>query len=235
VFVASVLMFTIASLLCGASWSLASLVVFRILQGLVSGPMVPGSQALLLTIFPPHICAALVRIVLPLSSLRFTSAPPFNRMPTVLFGANHYAHRLPPSPSWLVWDKRPEMASTDQADCELAWTNLGGLLERDRHAPPDGAAQAAVETGARAAPRRVVDAVPVARVAIEVPLSRRHAVATSPDSIAAILEAIVPNEKSWRSRRRRGTVERSPTACRHWRPSEPCAAGFPVSVSHGWM
>jgi MFS transporter, DHA2 family, multidrug resistance protein len=54
VFVASVLMFTIASFLCGVSWSLSSLVVFRILQGLVSGPMVPGSQALLLSIFPPH-------------------------------------------------------------------------------------------------------------------------------------------------------------------------------------
>jgi DHA2 family multidrug resistance protein len=54
VFVASVLMFTIASFLCGVAWSLSSLVVFRILQGLVSGPMVPGSQALLLTIFPPH-------------------------------------------------------------------------------------------------------------------------------------------------------------------------------------
>jgi DHA2 family multidrug resistance protein len=54
VFVASVLMFTIASFLCGVAWSLASLVMFRVVQGLVSGPMVPGSQALLLTIFPPN-------------------------------------------------------------------------------------------------------------------------------------------------------------------------------------
>jgi len=54
VFVASVLMFTIASFLCGVAWSLSSLVAFRVVQGLVSGPMVPGSQALLLTIFPPH-------------------------------------------------------------------------------------------------------------------------------------------------------------------------------------
>ena len=44
----------------------------------------------------------------------------------VLFGANHYADRLPASPSWVVWDKRVGMASNDQADCELAWTNLGG-------------------------------------------------------------------------------------------------------------
>jgi DHA2 family multidrug resistance protein len=52
-FVISVLLFTIASLLCGISWSLGSLVLFRVLQGAVSGPMIPGSQALLLAIFPP--------------------------------------------------------------------------------------------------------------------------------------------------------------------------------------
>lgn len=47
-------------------------------------------------------------------------------LPTVLFGANHYADRLPASPSWFVWDKRVSMGSNDQADCEMAWTNLGG-------------------------------------------------------------------------------------------------------------
>ena len=47
-------------------------------------------------------------------------------LPSVLFGANHYADRLPPSPSWFVWDKRVSMGSNDQADCEMAWTNLGG-------------------------------------------------------------------------------------------------------------
>ena len=47
-------------------------------------------------------------------------------LPTVLFGANHYADRLPASPSWLVWDKRDGLPSNDFADCEMAWTNLGG-------------------------------------------------------------------------------------------------------------
>src|SRR3569833_1479980 len=37
--VGSVVLFTIASFLCGISWSLPSLIVFRILQGAVSGPM----------------------------------------------------------------------------------------------------------------------------------------------------------------------------------------------------
>lgn len=51
-FVASVFLFTLASLLCGIAWSLSSLIAFRILQGAVSGPMIPGSQALLISIFP---------------------------------------------------------------------------------------------------------------------------------------------------------------------------------------
>ena len=51
-FCVSVLLFTAASFLCGIAWSLGSLVGFRILQGAVSGPMIPGSQALLISIFP---------------------------------------------------------------------------------------------------------------------------------------------------------------------------------------
>lgn len=50
----------------------------------------------------------------------------------ILFGANHYADRLPPSPTWLVWDKLAGLTSgrdlgfNDQADVEMIWTNLGG-------------------------------------------------------------------------------------------------------------
>src|SRR6201998_4163478 len=51
-FVASVLLFTFASFLCGIAWDLPSLLLFRVLQGAVSGPMIPGSQALLISIFP---------------------------------------------------------------------------------------------------------------------------------------------------------------------------------------
>src|SRR5580693_8644233 len=52
-FVASVTLFTAASFLCGVAWDLPSLLAFRILQGAVSGPMIPGSQALLISIFAP--------------------------------------------------------------------------------------------------------------------------------------------------------------------------------------
>ena len=56
----------------------------------------------------------------------------FMGLPMVLFGANHYADTLPPSPSWLVWDKLDGLKSgrdlgfNDQADVELVWTNIGG-------------------------------------------------------------------------------------------------------------
>jgi site-specific DNA-methyltransferase (adenine-specific) len=40
----------------------------------------------------------------------------------ILWGANYYAHMLPPVSGWLVWDKeRPD--TLDQATVELAWTD----------------------------------------------------------------------------------------------------------------
>ena len=53
-FAVSVVLFTAASFLCGVAWDLPSLLLFRILQGGVSGPMIPGSQALLIAILPPQ-------------------------------------------------------------------------------------------------------------------------------------------------------------------------------------
>src|ERR1700721_3442113 len=47
-----ILVFTVAAGLGGIAWSLPVLLVFRVLQGAVSGPMIPGSQALLLSQFP---------------------------------------------------------------------------------------------------------------------------------------------------------------------------------------
>lgn len=59
---------------------------------------------------------------------------PFLAYPrVVLFGGNHFADRLPPSPSWIVWDKREGTTSDDNADCEMAWTNLGGPARLYRH------------------------------------------------------------------------------------------------------
>ena len=50
----------------------------------------------------------------------------------ILWGANYYAHLLPPRSGWLVWDKeRPD--SIDQSTCELAWTDCVKGVRRFRH------------------------------------------------------------------------------------------------------
>ncbi len=51
-FVASVILFVIASLMCGLAPNMATLIAFRALQGFVAGPMIPLSQSLLLASYP---------------------------------------------------------------------------------------------------------------------------------------------------------------------------------------
>jgi DHA2 family multidrug resistance protein len=51
-FLGSVLLFALTSLLCGVATNLETLLAFRALQGLVAGPMIPLSQALLLQCYP---------------------------------------------------------------------------------------------------------------------------------------------------------------------------------------
>jgi len=50
--IASIGLFTFSSFMCGSSWSLASLVFFRVLQGIGGGGLVPISQSILLESFP---------------------------------------------------------------------------------------------------------------------------------------------------------------------------------------
>ena len=49
---ASIVLFVLTSWLCGFAPSLEMLVVFRVMQGLVAGPMIPLSQTLLLSSYP---------------------------------------------------------------------------------------------------------------------------------------------------------------------------------------
>ena len=49
-----IILFTLASLLCGASPNLASLIFFRVLQGAAGGALIPISQAILMETFPPQ-------------------------------------------------------------------------------------------------------------------------------------------------------------------------------------
>ena len=52
-FCISILLFLVASFLCGMAPSIELLIAARVLQGAVAGPMIPLSQALLLSSYPP--------------------------------------------------------------------------------------------------------------------------------------------------------------------------------------
>ncbi|MBP2167992.1 DHA2 family multidrug resistance protein [Erwinia toletana] len=52
-FLGSTIAFVIASWLCGMSNSLSMLIFFRVIQGVVAGPLIPLSQSLLLNNYPP--------------------------------------------------------------------------------------------------------------------------------------------------------------------------------------
>ena len=45
----------------------------------------------------------------------------------IIFGGNYYTDILPPTKSWVIWDKRlpNESDRNDFADCELAWCSTG--------------------------------------------------------------------------------------------------------------
>lgn len=51
-FITSVILFVITSWLCGLAPNMTTLIICRVLQGLVAGPMIPLSQALLLSSYP---------------------------------------------------------------------------------------------------------------------------------------------------------------------------------------
>lgn len=70
-FIASLLLFTLTSCLCGLSQSIIELVAFRALQGFFAAPMFPIAQTLLISIFP----TAKRGIALALLSMVTTVAP----------------------------------------------------------------------------------------------------------------------------------------------------------------
>jgi DHA2 family multidrug resistance protein len=53
-FAVSIGIFTIASALCGLSWNLPSLVIFRVLQGMGGGAIIPTAQSILFARYPRH-------------------------------------------------------------------------------------------------------------------------------------------------------------------------------------
>ena len=72
-FVYATMAFAVASLLCGLANSMGFLVIARAIQGFVAGPMYPVTQALLISIYPPHkrgqaiALLAMVTVVAPIA------------------------------------------------------------------------------------------------------------------------------------------------------------------------
>lgn len=68
------------------------------------------------------------------NDVEFDPAPFLDFKEVILWGANHFAHRLPHNGRWLIWDKRcgviPERT---QADGELAWSKDYGAARIFRH------------------------------------------------------------------------------------------------------
>lgn len=55
--------FTLMSLLCALAWNLPSMIVFRALQGLFGGAMIPSVFAVIYTLFPPRLQPAMTIVV----------------------------------------------------------------------------------------------------------------------------------------------------------------------------
>lgn len=61
---------------------------------------------------------------------------PFLHFPSILWGANYFANKLPPSGGWLVFDKRRNGTHNQDfiaSDCELAWSNSFGSVRIFSH------------------------------------------------------------------------------------------------------
>lgn len=54
VYLAGLILFSVASLLCGLAPNITMLIVFRIIQGIGAAVMTPGTLAILIRAFPPH-------------------------------------------------------------------------------------------------------------------------------------------------------------------------------------
>ncbi|MEX2238766.1 MAG: DHA2 family efflux MFS transporter permease subunit [Dehalococcoidia bacterium] len=63
IYVASLSLFTLASLACGLAWNIESLIFFRVLQGVAGGMIAPTGQSMLFRAFPPAERAAAAAIL----------------------------------------------------------------------------------------------------------------------------------------------------------------------------
>lgn len=114
-FVLSVLLFVMASLLCGLAPNMTTLIALRALQGFVAGPMIPLSQTLLLSSYP----AALAGLAMAMWAITTLVAPVMgpllggwitdNISWPWIFYINIPVGLLAAGASWVLYRKRESM------------------------------------------------------------------------------------------------------------------------------
>ena len=75
-FVISAVGFTLASIACASSWSLGSMVVFRVLQGLLGGGMIPTAFATMFIMFPDAKSRAVPQVLTGMLTMTASSLGP---------------------------------------------------------------------------------------------------------------------------------------------------------------
>ncbi|WP_186403909.1 DHA2 family efflux MFS transporter permease subunit [[Actinomadura] parvosata] len=113
---ASLLIFALSSLLCGAAWSTASLIVFRILQGIGGGLILPVLQTILATMAGPRRLGRVMALVAVPGQLAPLLGPILGGM--VIDG---------PGWRWVFWVSVP----LSTAALVLSWHGLPATVPAD--------------------------------------------------------------------------------------------------------
>jgi DHA2 family multidrug resistance protein len=74
-FTLSIGLFTVTSLLCGLAWNLESMIVFRVLQGLSGGTIIPLAFSTIYLLFPPERRAGMIVILALIANIAPTAGP----------------------------------------------------------------------------------------------------------------------------------------------------------------
>jgi len=130
VFLVSTLLFMLFSLLCGLASSLDMLILFRVLQGVSAGPMIPLSQTLLLSSYPPK-RAGMAMAMWSLATLIAPAMGPLlggwitdNISWTWIFYINIPIGLLAVVLTWVIYFKR----ETTTRPVPIDWIGLGLLV-----------------------------------------------------------------------------------------------------------
>ncbi|MEE8173243.1 MAG: DHA2 family efflux MFS transporter permease subunit [Alphaproteobacteria bacterium] len=122
-FTLSIGLFTLTSLLCGLAWDLESMIVFRVLQGLTGGSLIPLAFSTIYMIFPPERRAGMIVILALVANVAPTVGPTFGGWLTQLLAWQwlFYINLLPGAlitlVAWTTIDiDRPNYALLKQID-----------------------------------------------------------------------------------------------------------------------